>query len=247
MKLKEEKIMEVKLYAAFNLCAPRPIAVLTTMHYIGAGARDEYFAGMGFSYNPDFDYDAAPMSTLTLQGKRPQNHTGPFEDAGPPVHLVSITDTRKTYRNLLETKETVANFLWPRQKDVEMMYVLSDGKYKSGNPKIRDSGFTLTDSQKVKVPRIREAMSWIEYKLIRMIEVPESERPIFLLEPVAAYSLEGLVDPKTYDYMTENVPIGQLSANICSGKIQEILFAKERTGGRKFTPPEHWAYSDEKS
>jgi len=240
--------MEVPLYASFNLCAPRPIAVLTTIHPMNSNAPDEYFASMpGLSYKPNLDYDAAPMSTLTLQGKRPRNHKGPFEKAGPPVHLVSITGTRKTYRNLIETGETVANFLWPRQEDVEGMYVLSNGSYKRGNAKIKDSGFTLEDSCKLSVPRIAEAMSWIEYKLIRVIDIPESERPIFLLEPVAAYCLEGLVNPKTYAYDTEIVPIGQLSANICSGRIQEILFAKKRTGGKRFTPPQHWKYSDGKS
>lgn len=242
-----EKIMEVPLYAAFNLCAPRPVAVLTTMHHMANGVRDEYFARMpGFSYDRGFDYDAAPMSTLTLQGKRPPKHTGPFENAGSPVHLVSITGTRKTYRNLLETKEAVANFIWPMQEDVEKMYVLSDGSYESGNAKVRDSGFTLMDSQKVKVPIIREAMAWIEYKLLRMIDVPESERPIFLLEPVAAYCLEGLVDPRTYTYMTGNVPVGQLGANIFSGKMQASIIAKRRTKGNKFTLPQHWKYSDGK-
>ncbi|MDD5163000.1 MAG: flavin reductase [Candidatus ainarchaeum sp.] len=243
---KKEKIMSVPLYAAFNLCAPRPVAVLTTIRK-GLGIHDEYFARMpGFSYNPDFDYDAAPMSTLTLQGKRPPKHTGPFESAGPPVHLVSVTGTRKTYAGLLETGEAVANFLWPKQKDVEKMYVLSDGSYNSGNKKIKDSGFTLQDSQKLNVPIIREAMSWIEYKLIRMVEVPESERPIFLLEPVAAYSLEGLVDSKTYTYVTKNVPVGQLGANIFSGKMQNSIVAKRRTQGMKFTLPQHWEYSDKK-
>jgi flavin reductase (DIM6/NTAB) family NADH-FMN oxidoreductase RutF len=247
MNLDKKKFMNVPLYAAFNLCAPRPIAVLTTKHNIADGVNDEHFARMpGFSYNSNFDYDAAPMSTLTLQGKRPPMHTGPFENAGPPVHLVSITGTRKTYRNLVETGEAVANFIWPRQQDVEMMYVLSAGRYKSGSLKIKDSGFLLEDAQKVSTPRIAQAMSWIEYKLIRVVEIPESERPIFLLQPVAAYSLEGLVDPNTFAYRTEDVPIGQLSANICSGRMQEILFAKKETGGRKFTPPQHWAYSDGK-
>ena len=240
--------MEVPLYAAFNLCAPRPVAVLTTMHYINREVHDKYFAEMpGLSYRANIDYDAAPMSTLTLQGKRPSRHTGPFESAGPPVHIVSITGTRKTYRNLLETKEAVANFIWPKQEDVEKMYVLSDGSYKLGNTKIKDSRFSLEDSYKLSVPRIAEAMSWIEYKLIRMIDIPESERPIFLLEPVAAYCLEGLVDSKTYAYMTENVPIGQLSANICSGRIREIIIAKRRTNGAGLTPPQHWEYSDRKS
>lgn len=244
--INNKKIIEVPLYASFNICAPRPIAVLTTMHRLDSIAYDRYFDSRmpNFSYDPNFDYDAAPMSTLTLQGKRPKNHKGPFEKGGSPVHLVSITDTRKTYKYLLETGETVANFIWPRQRDVESMYVLSDGKYKRGNPKIKDSKFTLEDSKKVSVPRIAEAMSWIEYKLIRMIEIPESERPIFLLEPVAAYCLEGLVDPRTFAYNTENVPIGQLSANICSGRMQDRFFAGKRTKGREFTPPEHWDYSD---
>lgn len=246
MKPKTKKIIEVPLYAAFNLCAPRPIAVLTTTCYNSKGIYDDYFATMpGFSgYSPYNDYDAAPMSTLTLQGKRPRGHKGPFEKAGAPVHLVSITPSRKTYRNLLETRYAIANFIKPNQEDVEAMYVLSDGSYKQGNAKIKDSGFTLEDSKKLSVPRIAEAMAWIEYELLRMVDLPESERPIFLLKPVAAYSLESLVDPKTYAYNTETVPIGQLSANICSGKIQEKFVAGKRTTGKEFTPPEHWAYSD---
>lgn len=243
--MKPKKLIEIPLYASFNVCAPRPIAVLTTMHRQSYRVNDEYFTKMpGLSFRPDIDYDAAPMSTLTLQGKRPRGHKGPFEKAGAPVHLVSITGTRKTYKYLLETGETVANFIKPNQEDVERMYVLSDGKYRVGNTKIKDSGFTLEDSIKVSVPRIAEAMSWIEYKLIRMIDIPESERPIFLLEPVAAYCLDGLVDPRTFAYNTENVPIGQLSANICSGRMQDRFFAGKRTKGREFTPPEHWAYSD---
>ncbi len=248
MKPKPKQLLEVPLYASFNLCAPRPIAVLTTIHWMEHGVRNEYFsARRGLSYNPRVDYDAAPMSTLTLQGKRPPGHTGPFENAGSPVHLVSITGTRKTYRNLLETGEAVANFLWPRQRDVDGMYVLSDGSYELGNNKIRDSGFTLEDSFKLSVPRIAEAMSWIEYKLIRMIDIPESERPIFLLEPVAAYCLEGLVNPKTFAYNTQVVPIGQLSANICSGKIQETIIAKKRKKRTALTPSQHWKYSDGKT
>ena len=231
MGLRSKRIMEVPLYAAFNLCAPRPIAILTTVHRFGH----------------EREVNAAPMSTLTLQGKRPPRHKGPFEKAGPPVHLVSITPSRKTYRNLLEVGEAVANFIWPRQADVEAMYVLSDGGYQSGNQKIRASGFTLENSRRLSVPRIAQAMAWIEYKLIRMIPIPESERPIILLRPVAAYCLKGLVDSKTFAYCTENVPAGQLSANICSGRLQEILVAKERTGGRALTPPQHWWYSDRKS
>jgi flavin reductase (DIM6/NTAB) family NADH-FMN oxidoreductase RutF len=240
----DKRLIQVPLFAAFNLCAPRPIAVLTTMHDLNHNAFNLYFHKMpNLSYRVDIDYDAAPMSTLTLQGKRPKGHTGPFEKGGSPVHLVSITGTRKTYRNLLETQETVANFLSPTQENVERMYVLSDGRYSRGNEKIKASGFTLEDSQIVSVPRIAEAMAWIEYRLIRMIEIPESERPIFLLEPVAAYSLEGLVDPRTYAYNTGVVPIGHLSANICSGRTEK-LFAKKMTGEREFTPQEHWAYSD---
>lgn len=248
MKPESKKLFTVPLYAAFNLCAPRPIAVLTTTHRLRRGRYDRHFANMpGLSYQADIDYDAAPMSTLTLQGKRPSGHTGPFENGGPPVHVVSITATRKTYRNLLETGEAVANFLWPRQEDVERMYVLADGNYHRGNVKIKDSGFSLEDSVELSIPRIAEAMSWIEYKLIRMIEIPESERPIFLLKPVAAYCLEGLVDPITYAYTTENVPIGQLSANICSGSLREIFVARERTNGAALTPVQHWIYSDRKS
>lgn len=239
--------MEVPLWASFNLIAPRPVAVLTTIHNKGSGVPNEYFARMpGFSYNPDFDYDAAPVSTLTLQGKRPADHTGPFEDAGAPVHLVSISPSRKTYRYLLETGETVANFIWPSQKDVEKMYVLSDGKYDEGNPKIFASGFTLEDALKVSVPIIHEAMSWIEYKLIRMIEVPESERPIFLLQPVAAYSIKGLVNPRTFAYCTENAPLGHLGANSFSARMWDRFFATKRTGGQQWTLPQHWVYSDGK-
>ena len=250
MKPEPEKIIEIPLYAAFNLCAPRPIAVLTTMHYTKLSAYCIHRAKqkMGVKSAPidydGIDYDAAPMSTLTLQGKRPRNHKGPFEKGGPPVHVVSITGTRKTYRNLLDIKETVANFLWPRQGDADRMYVLSNGSYDNGNAKIKDSGLTLEPSMKVSVPRIAEAMAWIEYKLIRKIDIPESERPIFLLEPVAAYCLEGLVDPKTYAYNTENVPLGQLSANICSGGLNGIIIAKRGSDRKGFTPPEHWAYSD---
>jgi len=248
MKPEEEQIVTVPLYAAFNLCAPRPIAVLTTIHHLSREVPDEYFAQMpGLSYRADIDYDAAPMSTLSLQGKRPAKHTGPFEKGGSPVHLVSVTGTRKTYRNLLEKRETVANFLWPTQNDVERMYVLSDGGYKQGNAKIKASGFSLEDSRELSTPRIAEAMAWIEYRLIRMIEIPESERPIFLLTPVAAYCQEGLIDPRTYAYVTANVPIGQLSANICSGRLQEIMFAEKTTEETPLTPPEHWSYSDRKS
>jgi len=127
------------------------------------------------------------------------------------------------------------------------MYVLSDGSFQRGNAKVKASGFSLEDSRRLSVPRIAEAMAWIEYRLIRMIEISESERPIFLLQPIAAYCLKGLVDRKTFAYATENVPLGQLSADICSGRLQEILVAKERTNGRALTPPEHWTYSDRKS
>jgi len=243
MKLK--RFTTVPIHAAFNLCAPRPIAVLTTVRHLAHESYDPYFAAMpGLSYRADIDYDAAPMSTLTLQGKREAGYVGPFDNSEYAVHLVSITAPRKTYSNLLETGETVANFLYPRQEDAERMYVLSDGGFRSTSDKVKASGFTLQDSFKVSVPRIVEAMAWIEYRLIRMIEIPESERPIFLLQPVAAYCLEGLVNPKTFAYCTPDVPLGQLNANICSGRLQEIIVAKERTKGRALTPCEHWAYSD---
>jgi len=244
----DKQLFSVPIHAAFNLCAPRPIAVLTTMHRLIEPAYSQYFARMpGLGYQAGADYDAAPMSTLTLQGKREAGFSRAFAESSFAVHLVSITATRKTYRNLLETGEAVANFLWPRQEDAERMYVLSDGGYKQGNAKIKASGFTLEDSIKLKVPRIVEAMAWIEYQLIRMIEIPESERPIFLLYPVAAYCLEGLVDPKTFAYCTPDVPLGQLSANICSGQLQKIMPARRRTKGRVLTPTEHWTYSDRNS
>ncbi len=77
-----------------------------------------------------------------------------------------------------------------------------------------------------------------------MIEIPESERPIFLLEPVDAYSLEGIVDPRTFTYCTAQVPAGQLGANIFSGTMDGPIVAGGKTQGKAFTPPEHWRYSD---
>ncbi|RJR31153.1 hypothetical protein C4569_02895 [Candidatus Parcubacteria bacterium] len=242
----EKNLVDVPLHKSFHLF-PRPIAVLTTIHLTGTRCQGEYFCKMpGLTYRSDVDYDGAPMSTLTLQGKRPPNHSGPFEKAGPPVHLVSISPSRKTYRNLIETGETVANFFPPTQESAEMMYILSDGRYKEGNDKIKASGVTLENSKLLNTPRIAEAMAWVEYRLIRVIPVPKSERPIFLLRPVTAYCREGFIDKRTHAYCTPFVPLGQICSNICTGSTK-IIVAGKVTKGKGLSSEEHWRYSDRKS
>ncbi len=229
-------VVDVPLTASFNLIAPRPVAILSTMRHGDDVVPEQAFLNMkGFSYDRRADYDAAPMSTLTLLSKR------------PPVHTIAITRSRKSYANIVATGEAVANFFLTTQEYVERLYLLSDGNYRTGNAKLRDSGLLLQDSRMLKVPILCEAAAWIEYKLVQIIDVPGSERPIIILKPIASYSREAVLDSRVFVYRNAtDYPMGHLGSNVFSGGAEGRYVARHMSRGKELTLEQHWDYSDGK-
>jgi len=81
----------------------------------------------------------------------------------PPVVMVSIKPSTKTYRNIVNSKEFVMNILSKGFID----RVLRCAKvYQNGVNKLEQVGLHVFSSQFIDAPRVKEAKVWIECRMI---------------------------------------------------------------------------------
>jgi flavin reductase (DIM6/NTAB) family NADH-FMN oxidoreductase RutF len=80
----------------------------------------------------------------------------------PPLYAISCDPEHDTWMNIKETEEfvvniagrTLGNYLWILEKD-----------YPRGVNELKEAGLIEVPSKKVKPPRIKEAVAWLECKL----------------------------------------------------------------------------------
>ena len=81
----------------------------------------------------------------------------------PAVLMISLRPIRHTYQNIKENKEFVINILSKKYYD---MILKCAAHYSEGVNKIEIVGLHSFSSERVKVPRIKEAKVWIECKFL---------------------------------------------------------------------------------
>ena len=80
----------------------------------------------------------------------------------PPTVAVAIAPQRHTMSNIEETKEFVINL---PTSELARSIMASAQPWRKNLDKIKESWLTTSESKKVKPPRIRECIAWIECKL----------------------------------------------------------------------------------
>jgi flavin reductase (DIM6/NTAB) family NADH-FMN oxidoreductase RutF len=86
----------------------------------------------------------------------------------PPIVMISVPPKSNTYDNILDNKEFVINIL-PSEY---LTKVLKCGKhFPKGFNKLQQVGLNWYSSEKVKVPRVKEAKIWIECKFIGGLQI----------------------------------------------------------------------------
>jgi len=104
-----------------------------------------------------------PIAIITTIDKEGNPNAAPFSfimpvSIDPPLVCFASAPERKTLKNIRETKEFVFNI--PSEESLSKLWFCAQ-KY-SGKNKIKDAKFTEERAIKVKVPRIKECIAWIE-------------------------------------------------------------------------------------
>lgn len=104
-----------------------------------------------------------PVAVITTMDKEGNPNAAPFSflmpiSMNPPIVGFASAPTRKTLKNIRETKEFVLNIL--SKENLSKLWFCGQKYY--GKNKIKDAGFTEEKSKRVKVPRIKEGIAWIE-------------------------------------------------------------------------------------
>jgi flavin reductase (DIM6/NTAB) family NADH-FMN oxidoreductase RutF len=86
----------------------------------------------------------------------------------PPVLMVSLMPTRRTYKNILESGEFVVNILSKIHADQVLKCA---ARFPEGTNKLKAVGLHTYSSEKIRVPRIKEAKIWLECKVLEKIKI----------------------------------------------------------------------------
>lgn len=81
----------------------------------------------------------------------------------PPVLMISLMPIRHTYKNIIENKEFVVNIL---SKGFADKVLKCAARYPEGINKLEVVGLHWYSSERVRVPRIKEAKVWLECKFL---------------------------------------------------------------------------------
>lgn len=103
------------------------------------------------SVNKMSGVDAAPVSFVSPMSFR------------PATVMISLMPIRRTYKNILEHKEFVINILSKEHADKILKCA---ARYPEGVNKLEVVGFHWYSSERIRVPRIKEAKVWLECKLL---------------------------------------------------------------------------------
>ena len=109
-----------------------------------------------------------PVVLITTMGKDGSINAAPYTwftvvDYDPPQVLLSTNMKRDTYRNILETREFVANF--PDTSLLRQIWVTSK-HFPYGVNELERAGLPSFPSERVKPPRIKECKAHVECKVL---------------------------------------------------------------------------------
>ncbi|MFN3527524.1 MAG: flavin reductase family protein [Candidatus Altarchaeaceae archaeon] len=107
-----------------------------------------------------------PIGLISTIDKEGNPNAAPFSfimpaSTEPEILCFASAPERRTLKNIRETKEFIVNI--PSEENLEKLWFCAK-KY-TGKNKIKDAGFTEENAKKVKVPRIKECIAWIECSL----------------------------------------------------------------------------------
>jgi flavin reductase (DIM6/NTAB) family NADH-FMN oxidoreductase RutF len=81
----------------------------------------------------------------------------------PAIVMISLMPIRRTYKNIMENKEFVINIL---SKGFADRILKCAARYPEGVNKLEVVGLHWYSSERIKVPRIKEAKVWLECKFL---------------------------------------------------------------------------------
>lgn len=183
-----------------GLCAPRPIALITSMDENG-------------------QLNAAPFSAYNYLCTDP-----PIVGIGVQNRPANLFIPKDTARNIRRTGEFVVNVV---TEDIAEQMNICATDFPADVNELEMAGLTTVPSQKVKVPRIAEAHAALECREHQTIEIGRSR--IVLGRVVAVYVEDRYVDPKgPYIKADELHAIGRMNGLGNYVKTRDAFFAVDR-------------------
>jgi len=85
----------------------------------------------------------------------------------PPIVMLAVGHTRDTYKNISEVPEFVINILSKEHKDKVLK---CSYPYQRGVNELEKVGLHWIESKSIKPPRVEEARTWLECKVIKKTE-----------------------------------------------------------------------------
>jgi flavin reductase (DIM6/NTAB) family NADH-FMN oxidoreductase RutF len=154
-----------------------------------------------------------PIAWVTSRGATGVNNLSPFSffqivSIEPVIVMISFSDERDSYLNILETKEFVVNSV--TVENVETA-VLSSADVDGNTDEAHLLGLNLTDSVVVAVPRLASTRTALECRLLSVTRVG-SGRVVFA-EVVHVYVADSLLDEHRRIDVTEFGPVGRMGSN----------------------------------
>lgn len=125
------------------------------------------------------------VTTVDSEGRV---NAAPFSFCGfleiyPPTVYLSVRPGQDTYKNILETKEFIFNIV---SEDFAQKAINCGEKLARGINELEVFGLGMIPAKKVKPPRVNEAKSVLECKLLREIDIG-CEHILIIGEVVAAH------------------------------------------------------------
>ena len=143
-----------------------------------------------------------PIAFVTSQNEKGLINAAPFSYfngicTNPALFTISISNKKEnkkdTAKNILTQKEFCLNFI---TKKMAEGVTISAADFPSDISEMDYNGFTLVNSEKIKVPRIKESPASIECRLVRAIQ--DLGPFTLIIGEVLLYHInDSLIDPKT--------------------------------------------------
>ncbi len=110
---------------------------------------------------------------VTTVSKRGISNAAPFSfntpvSFNPPIIVIASSPSHDTWRNIKENGEFVVNIIG---EDLSDKIKILEKDYPYEVSEIKEAGLTEVKSKTVKPPRIKEALAWLECKMVANYEV----------------------------------------------------------------------------
>ncbi len=117
----------------------------------------------------------------------------------PPIIMLSIRPVRHTYQNIIETKEFVINVL---SKKYAEQILRCAAPYPPGINKLDIVGLHWYSSERIRVPRVKEGVLWLECKFLE--EKKMGDHVIIFAEVVCAEAKDDVISEGEIDFEKVN-------------------------------------------